>query len=286
MSAPAINRAAAPSASEEFEARLRREAEEQKQRQQQRIRILLWVGRVGLLVGLLLFWELASGPILNTRYVSKPSEILTILTRWFTSGEVYPHLLATLGEVLAGYALGIILGLSSAILLAFFPRVNDVLKPFVVAFYGIPKVAVAPILIMWLGLDITPKIVIATVIVFFVMFMNSLAGLSNVRSELIEISRVMGGSRWQILRKIMLPSAAPYILTAMRLTIPDAVVGAIIGEFIAGNVGMGNLIRRSSSQMVTSGVFGGIIILAGMVILLRVLLAPVERRVLGWRQDA
>ncbi len=285
MSAQAINTAAAPVA-EEFEARLRREAEAQRQRQQQRTRILLWVGRIGLIAALLLFWELGSGSILNTRYVSKPSEILILLTRWFTSCEVYPHLIATLGEVLAGYALGVILGLTAAILMTFFPRANDVLKPFIVAFYGIPKVAIAPILVMWLGLDITPKIVIATVIVFFVMFMNSLAGLSNVRGELIEISRVMGGSRWQILRKIMLPSAAPYILTAMRLTIPDAVVGAIIGEFIAGNVGMGNLIRRSSSQMVTSGVFGGIIVLAGMVILMRVLLAPLERRVLGWRQDS
>jgi NitT/TauT family transport system permease protein len=136
---------------------------------------------------------------------------------------------------------------------------------------------------MWFGLNITPKIVIATIIVYFVMFMNSYAGLSNVRLELIDISRVMGGSRLGILRKIMLPAAAPYILTAMRLTIPDAVVGAILGEFIAGSVGMGNLIRRSSNQLVTSGVFAGIFILALMVIVMRASLTPLERRFLDWR---
>jgi NitT/TauT family transport system permease protein len=269
---------------EELEVRLRREAEEDRRRHERRLRFLLILGRVGLIVSILLLWELASGPILHARYVSKPSEIVNILQRWLSSGEIWDNLLTTLIEVLAGYALGVLLGLGTAIIFIFFQRTHDVLKPLIVAFYGIPKIALAPIIVMWFGLGITPKIVIATIIVFFVMFMNSYAGLSNVRPEWIDISRVMGGSRLQILRKVMLPAAAPFILTAMRLTIPDAVVGAIIGEFIAGSSGMGNLIRRSSSQLVTAGVFAGIFILALMVILMRSGLTPLERKFLEWRE--
>ncbi len=270
---------------EQLEVVLQRQVEDERRRQMQRDRLLLWIGRVGLIVGILLFWELASGTLLNARYTSKPSEIAALLQRWFASGEVWIHLQTTLTEVLAGYALGVVLGLGAAIVLTFFQRAFMVVRPFIVAFYGIPKVALAPILVMWLGLGITPKIVIATIIVFFVMFMNTVAGLSHVRAELVDIARVMGASRLQIMRKIMLPAAAPYILTAMRVTIPDAVVGAIIGEFIAGSVGMGNLIRRSSSQLVTAGVFGGIFILAMFVMGMRVLLTPLERRLQGWRDQ-
>jgi NitT/TauT family transport system permease protein len=270
---------------EPLEAVLKQEAEAERARQMQRDHVLLWVGRLGLIAAILIFWELASGTLMNARYVSKPSEIATLLQRWFSSGEVWPHLRTTVTEVLAGYVLGVILGLLAAILLTFFGRIHAVLRPLIVAFYGIPKVALAPILVMWLGLDITPKVVIATVIVFFVIFMNTVAGLSHVRPELVDIARVMGASRLNILRTIMLPSAAPYILTAMRITIPDAVVGAIVGEFIAGSTGMGNLIRRSSSQLVTSGVFGGIFVLAMLVIIMRISLTPLERRLLSWREN-
>jgi len=270
---------------EELETRLRRQLEDERRRQMQRDRLLLWVGRIAVIAVILLIWELGAGGLFNVRYTSKPTEIAARLYRWFSSGEVYPHLAVTLFEVLVGYALGLILGLLFAVLVTWFPRVQAILRPFIVAFYGIPKVALAPILVMWLGFDVTPKIVIATIIVFFVMFMNSAAGLNNVNPELISIARVMGATRFQILRKIMLPAAAPYILTAMRLTIPDAVVGAVIGEFIAGSVGMGNLINRSSNQFVTSGVFAGVFMLAMLVILLRIGITPLERRFLGWREQ-
>lgn len=276
----------APARDEHLEATLQRQVEAERERHDRRDQILLTVGRIGLVVGILVAWELLSGPVLNARYVSKPSEIATLLARWFGTGEVWPHLQTTLTEVLAGYGLGVVLGLGAAILLTFFPRAQAVLRPFIVAFYGIPKVALAPILVMWFGLGVAPKIVIATIIVFFVMFMNSSAGLASVRAELVDIARVMGASRLQILRQILLPAAAPYILTAMRVTIPDAIVGAIIGEFIAGSIGMGNLIRRSSNQLVTAGVFGGILILALFVLVMRGLLSPLERRLLGWRQHS
>src|SRR5438067_1116977 len=135
---------------EDLEARLRRQVELERQQQIQRTRLLLWVGRVAVIAGIMLVWELAAGPLLNVRYTSKPSEIVARFYRWFSSGEVYPHLAITLVEVLVGYVLGLILGLVSAILVTWFPRAQAVLKPFIIAFYGIPKVALAPILVMWL----------------------------------------------------------------------------------------------------------------------------------------
>lgn len=274
-----------PTEHDALEITLKRQVEAERQSHQQRLSRYLIIGRIGLVLTILLSWELASGTLLNQRYVSKPSEVVRLLHRWISSGEVYSHVWTTLIEVSAGYVLGVALGLTMAILLSFSQRAHSILRPFIVGFYGIPKIALAPILVMWLGLGITPKIVIAAIIVFFVMFMNSYAGLSNVRTELVDIARVMGATRLQILYKIMLPSAAPFILTAMRITIPDAVVGAILGEFIAGSSGIGNLIRRSSNQLVTAGVFGGILILATMVIVMRALLTPLERRILGWRDD-
>lgn len=263
---------------ETFEQQLERQTEQSANAANRRFGQRVVWGRVLLIAGILLAWELLSGPVLPLRYTSKPSEIVTILGNWIRTGELWDHLATTAFQVIVGYVIGVLVGVGAALFLTSFRRTHEVLRPFIMAVYGIPRVAVAPIIVMWLGLGMEPKIAISAVIVFFTVFMNTFAGLNSVRPEQINIARVMGASRLQTLLKVMLPAAAPYMLTSMRIAIPDAIVGVLIGEFIAGSVGMGNLIRRSSNQMIISGVFAGILLLAAMVLTMRAALVPLERR--------
>lgn len=270
--------------SETYEQQLERQEETTKREANERSHKRLIISRILLIGGVLLAWELLSGPVLPLRYTSKPSEVVGVLVNWVTTGEIWDHLATTFFQVLVGYIIGVVVGISSALFLTSFRRTHEILRPFIMAIYGIPRVAVAPIIVMWLGLGMEPKIAIAAVIVFFTIFMNTFAGLNSVRPEQINIARVMGASRLQTLLKVMLPAAAPYVLTSMRIAIPDAIVGVLIGEFIAGTVGVGQLIRRSSNQFIIAGVFAGIFVLASMVLSMRAVLAPFERRVLAGRE--
>jgi NitT/TauT family transport system permease protein len=186
-------------------------------------------------------------------------------------------------EVGAGYVIGALLGLLFAWLLSLGKTFEKIVRPFFIAFYGIPKIALAPLIIMWFGLGITPKILIAAVFVFFVVSLNTLAGIQAVSGDLINIARVMGANRFDVMTKIVFPSALPYIMTALRITIPQAMVGAIIGEFLAGNRGVGYLINSASNQYNTAGAFAGIATLLVIVLVMDWLVSVAERRFLRWR---
>ena len=196
------------------------------------------------------------------------------------SGQLGRHLGITLAEVLAGYAAGSAAGLSLAFVISQTPTFGLLIEPFVLACYAVPRVALAPLIVMWFGIGFLPKIVLAGTLVFFLVFMNALVGFRNVNPALVGVARVMGASRRHVLTKIVLWSAMPYLLATLRLSLPSAVIGAIIGEFISANRGLGYLISAMSSQFNTAGVFAGIISLMVVVATLDLAAAAIERRLL------
>jgi len=160
-----------------------------------------------------------------------------------------------------------------------------VLDPFVLAIYAIPKVALAPLFIVWFGVGLTMKVILATVTVFFIVFFNTLAGVRNVDPDLVNAVWLMGGTPRTILLKVVIPHALGSALTGARIAIPYALIGAVIGELIASNRGIGYLISSTASQFDTAGTFASLIVLTIMAAGLNLLVDTIDRRTSRWRAD-
>ncbi len=238
---------------------------------------LKWILRLGIVAAFLSLWQFGAGTLFNDAFSGSPSEIVRALFRLGRTGSLGTNLGQTIVEILAGYSIGVGGGVLVACVFAFSRRFYNIVFPFIQAFYGIPKVALAPILVMWFGLGITPKIIISAIMSFFVVFVNTVMGLNAARTELLDVARVMGASKLQITRKILFPVALPYTVTAMRVASASAVLGAILGEFVAAQKGIGVLINRGSTQLAPNVVFAGVFILTAITLLLSSLLIPLER---------
>lgn len=240
------------------------EAEElQRQHMAQRNTAL---GRVAFGITLLASWELASGPILDQFFVSKPSHIAAALWDMLVKETLLYHLQFTILEAVSGYLIGAGAGLVLGFALARLDLVYRIVEPFVVAFYGIPRIALAPLFILWFGIGITSKIAVAAIMVFFIVFINTIAGIRSAPTQFLQIARVMGASEWDLVRKVIFPAATPFIIAALQITVPQAMIGAIVGEFISSNRGVGHLISRAAGFLDTAGLFAGIFALLVVVL--------------------
>ncbi len=238
-----------------------------------------------LLPGLLLLaaWEGASGRLVREIYVSRPSAVAARLYEMFASGEIQPHLLVTLQELVLGYVFGVAAGIVCGYALGRAPRAALVLEPYLMAFYGIPKIALAPLFIVWFGIAIWSKVALAGTMVFFLVLYSVYAGVRGVDQELVNLARVMGASERQLSRHVYLPAAAPAVLLGMRMAIPYSVIGVIAGEFTSSVRGLGLFINQASATYDPAGVFAGIVLLLGFVVAAGAAASAIERRLLRWR---
>jgi NitT/TauT family transport system permease protein len=246
----------------------------------QRRRILVW--QVVLLGGLLLGWGLASGRLVDRLFLSDPVAIARAFWTILVKGTLWFHLRFTLTETLLGYVIGAGLGLGSALAVSLTRAGEPILRPFVLLAWATPKIALAPLVIIWFGIGVFPKVVLAATFVFFVVFLSTLAGLATVSPDLVSVVRVMGASPLTVFRKVAVPSAMPFIMTALRITIPAALIGAIVGEFISSNRGIGYLINAASSRYNTAEVFAAILSLLVLVLLMNAAVSAFERAWLRW----
>jgi NitT/TauT family transport system permease protein len=237
---------------------------------------------VALGVTMLLSWEYGAELVVNERYISSPSAVLAALVERYQSGDLARHVAATMTAAGGGYLIGIVVGLAGAFLLMASQRGYDVLEPFLLAFYSIPKIALAPLFIMWFGLALTPKILLAALMVFFIVFMNTVAGVRSVDRGLIDVARVFGAGRLTLIRKILIPAAAPSIMAAIRVTFSRAMVGAILAEFIASTAGLGYMIVRAARQFDIATVFAGVVVIAALVMLVNGIIRLIESRLFPW----
>ena len=254
-------------------------AAEARRRARQRLR----ASRVALLLGLLGLWEGLSGRGLDPFFVSAPSKILAALYRMVLEDQLVWHAALTTTEAVGGYVIGSAVGVIFAFAATNWGQLYKVVEPFVLALNGIPRIALAPLFIMWFGLGVTPKIVIAGLLVFFIVFMNTVSGIQSANPQLIDLARLMGASRTDVLRKIVLPSALPFIITSLRIVVPTAMVGAVVGEFISAQKGLGFVINRASFEYNTAAAFAGIALLLAVVVVLNGLVTLAEARLLRWR---
>ena len=228
-------------------------------------------------------WAVAAGRFGERTYIGDPAGVARAFWGLAASGRLWPNLVQTLGEVLSGYAIGAAFGIVVAVVVAFEETVQRVLRPFLIAAYSVPKIALAPLFVMWFGLGVAPKIVLVVLFVFFVVFMNTAAGLYQVNPQLVDVVRVMGARRTDVVWKIALPSTVPYLITGLRIAIPEALVGAVIGEFIAANRGLGYLVNEAANELNVSVTMAAIVALLLIVVAMDIILGAVERRLLRWR---
>jgi NitT/TauT family transport system permease protein len=242
-------------------------------------------GLVTLLPGLaiLAFWQWSSGRLIKEIYVSKPTAVAARLYELFASGEIFPHLWTTGQELVLGYVIGVAGGIFGGYALGRSPRLARIFEPYVMAFYGIPKIALAPLFIIWFGIGIGSKVALASIMVFFLVFYNVYTGVRSVDRELVNLTLVMGANQRQLTYHVYLPAAAPYVLLGMRMAVPYSVIGVIVGEFTSSVQGLGLFIHEASSTYDPAGVFAGIVILLAFVVVANFLAGRLERRLLRWK---
>ena len=244
---------------------------------------VVWFYRALFLVAFLGAWQLASGPLLDPFWVSSPSAIGATLVKWTRSGALQYHLLVTFKETATGFVFGAGFG----ILAAFVVGSSDVLRrtvdPFLTAVYGVPKVALAPLFIMWFGIGLAPKIVLAAVSVFFLVFFSTISGIAQVDRKMVDALRIMGAGRLTVHRRVTFPSALPWVFSGLKLGLPYGFVGAVAAEMMASNAGIGFLTQNAAGQLDTAGVFAALFALMVVTATLNEGLGRLEHRIFRWR---
>jgi NitT/TauT family transport system permease protein len=229
-------------------------------------------------------WELASGRLIDTFFVSKPSLVAGELLRQASSGRLWSDLWVTVvRETLVGYAIGATLGIVFGFLLAQAPTAARILNPYVMAIYGVPRIALAPLFIVWFGIGLTSKIWLAGMMAFFLSFFNTYTGVGSVELGLKNVARVMGASGFDVTTKVVLPAASPWIIAGLRVSVPYALVAAVVGEIVMSTEGVGYRIILATQRFDITGTMTGVVVLMLIVMLANLALDRVEAYLLRWR---
>jgi NitT/TauT family transport system permease protein len=228
-------------------------------------------------------WQWLSGVLHAEFWVSKPSLVVSALITWYQSGNLATDLRMTLMEAGIGFVAGSVAGGLIGFMLGWVRKLGDLLEPFVLSLYTLPKIALAPLFVLWFGIGATNKIMFAAMLVFFMVFFTTYQGTRQVDRDLVENARLLGASRWGIWTKIAMPYSAVWVFTGLRIGLPYALIGAIVGEFVAADSGVGFRIKEATSFFNTAAVFAGLLLLMAISLVLLGGLKLIERRVLRWQ---
>ena len=231
-------------------------------------------------------WQLSVEMHLLTLFaVSSPIDVERELLSLSASGVLWSSVGITLEETVIGFVTGVIVGVLLGVVLVFWQRTMKVLDPYVTVLNSLPRFALAPLFILWFGIGLMSKIVLAFSLVVFIMFTNTLAGGRAIDQDIVTSSRVLGATRRQIVLKVMLPSIVPWVVAAMRLAIAYAIAGAVVGEMFASEEGIGNLLSVGSSVFNTAEIFAALGVIAVIAGILDTIGRAIERYVLRWKAD-
>jgi len=211
-----------------------------------------------LFAALLVIWQLLP-PLLKIREYLLPGPMAVARAALSSSIPWPTHLWVTTLEILGGFGLAGVAGVALGVAIAWSPTIARALVPFLVFVNTLPKVAVAPLFLLWLGYGIVPNILIAALIGFFPVVINTAVGLTQVDDEMLDLGRVFGAPTWKVFLKIRLPNALPYVLSALKITATAAVVGAIVGEFVASQAGLGMVIVNAQTNLNTPVAFAALL---------------------------
>jgi NitT/TauT family transport system permease protein len=233
------------------------------------------------ILSMFLLWQLAV-ELLHVKEYILPSPLAAFKTLGKANYQWSVNFLTTLYAVLGAFVLSAILGVALAIIIVWNDMLMRTIMPILVLFNTLPKVALAPLFVIWLGYGVWPNIVIGTTIAFFPMVVNTAVGLAAAEPEMLELVRALQASRWQIFVKIRFPNALPYIFTGLKLNATMSVIGAIVGEFVASERGLGSLIITGGVTMETPMIFASLMLISALGLALYGVVVAVEQLVAPW----
>lgn len=228
------------------------------------------------------WWAVSAFKLVEEYLVPSPGATLRLMVdKW---GYIWHHTWVTTYETLIGFALAVLIGVLAAVLMVYSATVERTLYPILLFAQVIPKIAIAPLFVVWLGFGIGPKIVVAVLIAFFPVVISMVAGLKAVDPEMLELSATMGASPLAAFAKIRLPASLPHLFSGLKVAVTLAVTGAVVGEFVGATKGLGYVIIASGQNANTSLAFAAIVLLSLMSIVLFYALVLAERLLVPWAE--
>lgn len=253
-----------------------------------RRRILVNSLRVLILVVLIGGWELATRVgIIDKFFWGQPSGILQQIVTWVTQGTaqgpLWQQIATTLEETVLGFVIGVLLGIVFGVALGRNRLLADILGPYIKALNSLPRVTLAPLFAIGLGLGIQSKVALSVVLVFFIVFFNAFQGVREVDRNLLANAQILGASQRKLTTQVIIPSALTWILASLHTSFSFALVGAVVGEFVGAIQGIGLMIQTAGANFNANGVFAAMVILAVVALITEALVTALERRLLRWR---
>lgn len=247
-------------------------------------KLLIPICQVAIFVVLVAAWKLLTAArILPPFFFGDPVIVARTIIGWFVSGTIYRHLIVTLIETAIAFVSGAGLGLGVGLWLGLSPTASTLTGPYIKAFNSMPRVILAPIFAVWFGLGMTSKIALGITLVFFVVFFNVYQGVREVSPVVLANARMLGASRQQLLRKVYLPSATSWVFSSLHGAVGMAFVGAVIGEYMGSEAGVGYLILEAEGVFDINAVFAGVVVLTFFALILDTLVGIIEKRLLHWQ---
>ncbi|MCC3373751.1 ABC transporter permease [Cohnella sp. REN36] len=228
-------------------------------------------------------WVVRRG-IVGKLYLSEPTEVARQTFKLLSEGEIYRHLRVTLQEFLEGYVLASALGIATGMLLVLVKHAERFFRPFLSALMAVPKVTIIPLIMLWLGIGVPHKIAVVFLFCYFTIAFNTITGIKQTADNHLKVARVFEATRWQTIVKVILPSAAPTIFAGLRVSAATGLVGALFGEMIASQAGLGNLLVKATSLYDTAQAFAIITIVTVVSVLIIAVIDLLEKKVvLKWK---
>jgi NitT/TauT family transport system permease protein len=255
--------------------------------------------QVGLLVVILLVWHAASRDQKIAFFLGEPIKVAGRIWSWFMpfgfgpsalfpdglagNADIYLHLGTTLLETVLAFGIGTVLGLACGLWLALAPTASAILDPYIKAANSMPRVILAPIFSLWLGLGIWSKVALAVTLVFFIVFFNVYQGVKEVSPVVLANARMLGANQRQLLRTVYLPSATSWVFSSLHTSVGLAFVGAVVGEYLGSARGVGYLILQAEGTFDVNTVFAGIVVLTAFALVLDGIVGRLEKRLMKWQ---
>lgn len=239
--------------------------------------------QLGIAIGTLLLWETIARTFGTEFWTSSPTAIVRELRIWAASGNLASDLQITLMEAGLGFLIGSFVGGLTGFVLGWVRKLGDIFEPFILSLYTLPKIALAPLFVLWFGIGPFNKIMFSSLLVFFMVFFTTYQGTRQVDRDLVENARLLGARRMDVWTKIAIPYASVWVFAGIRIGLPYSLIGAIVGEFIAASSGVGYRIKEASNFYNTSGVFAGLLVLMAISLTLLTALRVFERSVMSWQ---
>jgi NitT/TauT family transport system permease protein len=246
---------------------------------------LIVVSRIAFILFILSAWQFASGRLVEDFLISNPIDVAVKLVEVLVDPEMHNNIMVTAQALVIGWFSGSLMGATVGWCIGTVKFLGEMLEPIIIAVNGIPKVALAPMFLLWFGLGIASKVAIATMIVFFLVFNNVYAGMRNVPKPLVDVAKSMGASRSYIVRRVTLPSVSVPLFAALRAGVPLAMIGVIAAEFVSADEGLGHYSMAATQQFDSAGLFAALVIIVAMVVTGSGIIGMFQRRALAWMKD-